>query len=207
MIQSIQLSFKTILRRKPFIFAYALLIIITNALLLSLLSPNQSAAEFLSDTMRLGQLGISCFIFLGYELFSILTCEENIELISTTENAVERLVLAQLISLFVFIIVWSINLYIWQVGGFIFFSLTYLPFLFHALLSVILNCITPACIGSLLGAFLALSVKRTKAYCLMLVFLLFSSNIPPQVFASEEIAGFPILEIFDWFALLVLCKS
>lgn len=202
MIQSLRVSYKTFLRKKTFSFSYGLLIIITNTLLLLFFSPNQSAGEFLSDTMRAGQLGISCFMFLAYELFSTLVCKENIEVISTRKDAVEHLVLAQFIILFLLIFSWSVNLFLWQVGVFILTDVSYILFLFHSLLSIILNCFIPACVGSLLGAILALSVTRTKAYCFILLFLLLSSNIPSQVFASEELIGFLILDLWDWFALL-----
>ena len=202
LIKSLQISYKTFFRRKSFSFAYGLLVFITNTLLFIFWGPDQSAVEFLSDTMCIGQLGMACFVFLGYELFSTLACEENIEAISIKENATEYLIFAQIITLLSLIIFWSINLFIWQVWGLIINDLSYIPFLLHASLSIILNCIIPAYIGSLLGAILSLSMRRSKAYCLILLFLILSSNIPPQVFASEKIVGVPILVLWDWFALL-----
>lgn len=193
---------KSFVRGHFFIISFALFCLISNILLMKLYNANQSAIEYLSDALRLGQIGLTYFTFLSYEYFSSIS-DCNLELSFSLSGATRKVILGYLIMMCSLLLFWTANILVWQFC-FYFIKRVYFPkFITHIVLSVILNCFVPGCIGMLLGIVLSLLVKRSVAYCVVLIFLLISSRIPYQVFASEKILGVPILNIFDWFSILM----
>ncbi len=173
----------------------------TNILLLSYYHPDISIMEFLSFSMRSGQIGFSFFIFFAYECLSDITKSEYIETISLLKKEKNQLIITQIIILLFIVLSWSVLICLWHLGIYLFLQVNYISYIVHMILAVILNCLIPGSIATLIGSILGFSFKRTSAYCLILLFLVLTSNIPSSILYSVEFLDIPILDYLDWFSI------
>lgn len=201
MLYAVNVALKTLTRNKVYVISYIILLSITNVYLVYFFLLNNSAVQFLSYSMRLGQIALVYFSLLSYEYHSFVQ-SEIAEITQIHFRATEKLLGANNIIISSLLLIWAAIVLAWQIAFYRYNGFSYSPFLLHALFSVILNCILPGCLGIMIGVVLALSVRKTKAYCILVLFLLVTSNLPTQFFTVEEVTGIPILNIFDWFSFL-----
>lgn len=203
MVHTVNVILKSTFRRKKYSSAVLSFFILTAILLFSYHHPNISIMEYLSFSMRLGQVGFAFFMFFAFECFSYISKVEYIESLSTIKGEVNRVIITHIGYLLLILLAWTFLFLSWQLGWYWHAHVKFFPYIIHMILSIILNCFLPSCIAILTGAVLGLSIKRTSAYCLILVFLILSSNIPAKILYSIEINSIPILNYFDWFAVLM----
>lgn len=198
---AINIAKKVLFRNKVYVKSFGILLILTNSYLVYYFQVNTSAVQFLSYSMRLGQIALVYFSFISYEYHSFLR-SEIIEIPQIYYHETNKLLGANNLVISLLLLIWSINVLGWQLIFYGYSGFSYPPFLLHIFHSVILNCTLPGYVGIIMGVVFALLAKKSKAYCFLMLLLLFSSNIPEKIFTVEEIAGIPIINIFDWFSLL-----
>lgn len=203
MLHTVTVMLKSLFRKKNNSIAILSFFILSAILLFSYNHPDISIMEFLSFSMRLGQVGFAFFMFLSYECFFNVSREEYTESISTIKGELRRVIITYISYFLLIIVAWTFLILLWQLGWYWHAHITYFPFIIHMILAIILNCFLPSCIAVLTGAVLGLSIKRTSAYGLILTFLILSSNIPAKILYSIEINNVPILNYFDWFTVLM----
>lgn len=202
-VHTVKVTIKSTFRKKTYSIAILAFFILTAILLLSYYHPDISVMEYLSFSMRLGQIGLSFFVFFCYECLSYISRTENTEAIATQAKEKNRLIFSQ-IGIFIMILTgWVISILLCQLGIYLLSSVKYFPYIQHVILSVLLNCFLPGLIAILLGTVLALSAKRTYAYCIILVFIILTSSIPSKILYAIEIDGVSILTYFDVLAILM----
>lgn len=202
MKHSLTVSWKVFSRTLKLAISYLLLLFISIALPAYLYKFSPYLADFMSVAMNIGMVGFIFFAFISYEYLLLTTNPISAETLSPIPGAIAELVTSQLLVLITLLLVQSIIPFVWLMWAATDRGIAYSGYVVHSGLSVVINCLLPGLIGVLLGAVLALKVKRTVAYCVMLVFALLCSPIATQLFAMETIAGIQILDIFDWFAIL-----
>lgn len=203
MVHTIKVTIKSTFRKKTYSIAILSLFVLTAIILFSYYHHDISVMDFLSFSMRIGQIGLSFFVFFCYEGLSYISRTEYMEAIAIQGKEQDRLIRSQ-IWIFVTILAgWSISILLWQLGVYWISSVGYFPYIQHVILAVLLNCFLPGLIAILLGTVLALSAKRTYAYCAILVFIILTSSIPSKILYTIEINGTSILTYFDVFAILM----
>lgn len=200
-MHAFKIIIKVTLQRKIYFFSFLSFFLLTNILLLNYYHPDISIMEFLSFSMRVGQIGFSFFIFFAYECFSDLSKLEYTETVSLYKEEKSNLIGTQLIIVILIVFIWSLIIFLWQIGWYIHFQCRFTLYIVHMILAIVLNCFIPGCIATLLGCTFGLSVKRTYAYCLILFFIIITSNIPSKILYSLEFLGVPILNHIDWFSI------
>ncbi len=203
MLHTVTYMLKSLFRKKHNSIAILSFFILSAILLFSYNHPDISIMEFLSFSMRLGQIGFAFFMFLSYECFFNVSRDEYTESISTIKGELKRVIITYISFFLLIIVAWAFLILLWQLGWYWHAYIAYFPFIIHMILAIILNCFLPSCIAVLTGAVLGLSIKRTAAYGLILIFLILSSNIPAKILYSIEINNVPILNYFDWFTVLM----
>lgn len=201
MLYAINVAQKALTRNKVYVISFIILLIFTNIYLVYYFRLNRSAVQFLAYSMRLGQIALVYFSFSSYEYHFFLQ-SEIIEIPQIHFRETEKLLGANNLAIASLLLIWAANVLAWQFGFYGYNAFSYPPFFLHIFYSVILNCILPGYIGIIMGVILALTAQKSKAYCFLVFFLLITSNIPTQLFTVEEVAGIPILNVFDWFSLL-----
>lgn len=201
MLYAVNVALRRLTRNKVYVISYIILLSLTNVYLAYFFLLNSSAVQFLSYSMRLGQIALVYFSILSYEYHSFVQSEIT-EITQIHFRATEKMLGSNTIIISSLLLIWATIILAWQIAFCRYNGFSYSPFLLHALFSVILNCILPGLLGIMVGVVLALSARKTKAYCLLVLFLLITSNLPSQFFTVEEVAGIPILNIFDWFSFL-----
>lgn len=203
MIRTTNVIIKSTLRKKSYSVASLSFLLLTLILLFSYCHSDISIMEYLSFSMRLGQVGFAYFIFFAYECFSDISKTEYTEPLLTIKGEVNRIIIVHISYLVFVLVVWTCSILLWQLGCYWHAHVKFFPYIIHMFLSIVLNCFLPCCIAILTGAVLGLSIKRASAYCLILVILILSSSIPAKILYSTEINDIPILNYFDWFTVLM----
>lgn len=199
---SIRVAAKVYFRSLLYIAFFLILGCVSNFYLAKLSNTAVSLAEFHLGSLKLGIVEYIAFCFLSYEYLSKASMCSIKETISSVCGADAKLIISQFIILLVLLFSWCINIYGWIVASYIDFQTLYVPFLIHALQSVILDLFLPGVIALLIGAALSLSLKRELAYCVIIITALFCSPVPSKLFADEAIFGHSILSLLDWFSIL-----
>ena len=202
MKHSLAVSWKVFFRTLKLSISYLLLLIVSVALPAYLYNFSPYLADFMSASMNIGMVVFIFFTFISYEYILLTTNPISAETLSPIHGALAQLVVSQLLVLIALLLVQSIIPFIWLMGAAADRRIAYAAYPVHSGLSVLLNCLLPGLIGVLLGTVLAIKMKRSVAYCVMLVSALLCSPIATQLFGNETIAGIQILDIFDWFAIL-----
>lgn len=203
MVHTVKITMKSTFRRKSYSISIISFFILTVFILFRYYHPDISVMENLSFSMRLGQIGLSFFVFFCYECLSNTSRTENTEAIAIQGNEKNRLLFSQIWIFIMILTGWGVFLLLWQLCIYWLSNVTYFPYIQHVILSVLLNCFFPGLIAILLGTILALSAKRTSAYCIILVFIILTSSILSKILYAIEIDNVPILTYFDMFAILM----
>lgn len=202
MKHSLAVSWKVFFRTLKLSISYLLLLIVSVGLPAYLYKFSPYLADFMSASMNIGMVVFIFFTFISYEYILLTTNPISAETLSPIPGAFTKLVISQLLVLLTLLLVQSIIPFAWLMWAAADRGIAYAAYPVHSGLSVLLNCLLPGLIGVLLGTVLAVKMKRSVAYCVMLVSALLCSPIATQLFGSETIAGVQILDIFDWFAIL-----
>lgn len=202
MRSSFRVSLKCLYRNIKYAVLYLALMILTNYFLAKLQTTAISFALFHLASLKLGIVGYLVFCFLGYEYVSLSrTCDikETLESVSGSRG---KLVFSQCLILFFFLLIWCLNIFCWILKSYFYFQVNYPVFFNNAILSAILDLVLPGLIAILLGAVLALSMRREVAYSIIVLSALFCSPVPSKLIAGREIFGYSLLKAFDWYAIL-----
>ena len=202
MKHSLTVSWKVFFRTLKLSISYLLLLIVSVALPAYIYNFSPYLADFMSASMNIGMVAFIFFTFISYEYILLTTNPISAETLSPIPGALAQLVVSQLFVLITLLLVQSIIPFAWLMWAAADRGIAYATYPVHSGLSVLLNCLLPGLIGVLLGTVLSVKMKRTVAYCVMLVSALLCSPIATQLFSGERIAGIQILDIFDWFAIL-----
>lgn len=199
---SMSVSIKNFFRSIIYVLVYAILLVLTNVYLVRLSNTMNSLAEFHLSTLKLGIVGYIVFCLLGYEYVRLPKSCDLKEIIDSIPESNLKLFISQNAVLLMLLLLWSGNVASWIAVMYFRFQAMYPAFFINASLSILIDLFFPGVIAVLLGSFLALTVKREVAYCIIIISALLSSPVPSKIFADEAILGYPILAILDFFAIL-----
>lgn len=202
MISSIRVSNRAFYRTLTLTIPYGLMLVATLASLIRLSQGALSPVDYLTDSLKLGVLGVLYFAFAGYELTSMLRKFGGQECLSTIPGAQRDLLFSHILTLLPLLAVWSALIFGGQVIGYFRQGLDYPPFLLHCLLAVVLYCLLPGLAGLLLGACLE-RAGRPAAYGAIVLAALLSSSVCDELLAGSALFGVSPMAVFDWFYLTV----
>ena len=201
LLYAVNVAKKVLVRNKGYVISCVFFTLLTNVYLAYYFYFNSSAVQYLSYSMRLGQISLVFFSFFSFEYHSFMN-SEIIEITQTHHGETNKLLSSRAILSITILLIWAVNVLAWQFGFYYYHDFSYPSFKLQLFSSIVLNCVFPGLVGIAIGVLFALTMNRSKAYCFIVFILLVSSNIPAQLFTLEEIAGTSILDIFDWFSLL-----
>lgn len=202
MIGSIRVSNRVFYRGLSLSMSYGLVLAVTLASLIRLRRGALSPVDYLTDSLKLGVLGMLYFALASYELTSMLRKLGGQECLSAIPGAQCGLLFSHILTLSPLLAVWSAVIFGAQVICYYQQGLNYPPYLLHCLLVVILYCLLPGLAGLLLGACLE-QAGRPAAYGTIMLAVLLSSSVCDELFAGSSLFGVSPMAVFDWFYLTV----
>ena len=194
-------AWKLFLRYVRFWAITILLFLVTNLLCARMFLLDFWLNDYLKNCDALGFLGLTLFSFLGYEYLLLPETAHCRETITAIPGGTWKLFLAQLAVLVPLAGLWSGNILVWMLMGFPKFSTDLSSGLSLCCAGAVLDLFFPSLIGLLLGSVLALRVRRSTAYCLLMIFSLLTGPVLPQIFKDGSLGGFSVYTILDWFSL------
>lgn len=203
MIESFKLARRVFFRSTRLLVPYAAIFAATVFVLLgSLTRTSMGIVDYLTTSLQIGLLGFLYFAFAAYEMSSQLERVGGDEAVSVNRGAKQKLTAAQLLTLLIPLLFWTLLILVFQWVACSYRSISYAPYFWHCILAVVRYCFLPGFIGLLLGSCLA-GAKRPTAYCTIFVLTFLSSSICMSLFGASTIGAFSVAGILDWFGLSV----
>lgn len=197
------LSVRLFLKNKAIFFAYFLLVLLINCVqLYGLQFFNQDIlASFtqLQLTLRTSIFYFAFYIFLSLEY--CYTVKSFIKNDSSSAKSTIRLYINIFLVLMLLNLITTIIYTIYNISVFFTIDIIQHDFLFHVLISMLLNFFIVAILAILMGMCLALTFKRPVAYLFSIIFIFFTSPafefLKEVLYYNYNINLYPVFNIFD----------